>query len=138
MKLTTPFLTSSQRRPQILALDAEPSREEIASALRSLKQGKAPDPDGIPGELLRHGGDGVLDCLLKIIRQCWRNECVPKQWKDATIINIYKNKGDRAVCGNSRGISLLSAAGKVLSRILLSRIVEDTAEVFFAENTVQL
>ena len=47
---------------------------------------------------------------------------VPQQWKDAKIISIYKSKGDSAVCGNSRGISLLSVAGKVLAKILLSRL----------------
>ena len=41
---------------------------------------------------------------------------------------IYKRKGDKSDCGNWRGISLLSTAGKVLSRILLNRPVESIAE----------
>ncbi len=41
---------------------------------------------------------------------------------------IYKQKGDRAVCGNSRGISLFSIAGKVLAKIMLSRLVEHISE----------
>jgi len=32
---------------------------------------------------------------------------------------IYKKKGDSAICGNSRGISLLSVAGKLLARVML-------------------
>ena len=42
---------------------------------------------------------------------------------------IYKKKGDRAVCGNSRGISLFSFAGKLLARVMLIcllRYVVDT------------
>ena len=35
---------------------------------------------------------------------------------------IYK-KGDRVVCGNSRGISLLSVAGKLLARVMLIRLL---------------
>ena len=42
--------------------------------------------------------------------------------KDAKLISIYKKKGDRAICGNSRGIALLSVAGKVLAKVMLIRI----------------
>ena len=47
---------------------------------------------------------------------------------DATIIKLYKNKGDRSVwtdCNNYlvyRGISLMSIAGKVVARVLLIRL----------------
>ena len=46
------------------------------------------------------------------------------QWKDASIITIYK-KGDRTDCGNYRGISLLSIAGKIFARILLNRLTPE-------------
>ena len=46
---------------------------------------------------------------------------MPQAWKDASIITIYK-KGDRTDCGNYRGISLLSTAGKIFARILLNRL----------------
>ena len=46
---------------------------------------------------------------------------VPQAWKDANIVTIYK-KGDRTECGNYRGISLLSAVGKIFARILLNRL----------------
>ena len=53
---------------------------------------------------------------------------MPQEWKDATIITIYKNKGDKAECGNSRRISLLSVAGKVMAKILLKRLIKYVAE----------
>ncbi|KAK2142355.1 hypothetical protein NP493_4917g00000 [Ridgeia piscesae] len=46
---------------------------------------------------------------------------VPQPWKDASIVTIYK-KGDRTNCGNYRGISLLSIAGKIFARIVLNRL----------------
>ncbi len=42
--------------------------------------------------------------------------------RDANIITIFKNKGDRGDCHNYRGISLLSVTGKVLARIVLLRL----------------
>ncbi len=41
--------------------------------------------------------------------------------RDANIITLYKNKGDRSDCNNYRGISLLSTVGKVFTRVVLYR-----------------
>ena len=38
--------------------------------------------------------------------------------RDANIITLYKNKGDRSDCNNYRGIPLLSIVGKVIARVL--------------------
>ena len=51
----------------------------------------------------------------------WEVVSVQQAWKDASIVPIYK-KGDRTDCGNYRGISLLSIAGKIFARILLNRL----------------
>ena len=48
---------------------------------------------------------------------------VPQDFKDASIIHLYKNKGARNICDNHRGISLLSVAGKILARVVLNRII---------------
>ena len=50
-----------------------------------------------------------------------KNEEVPQDWKDASIVPLFK-KGSRVDCGNYRGISLLSIASKILARILLNRL----------------
>lgn len=41
---------------------------------------------------------------------------------DANIVTLYKNKGDRSDCNNYRGISLLSAVGKLFARVVLKRL----------------
>lgn len=58
---------------------------------------------------------------------------VPQDLKDAIIGTIYKRKEDRAECGNHRGISLLSVAGKILAKILQFRL-QPLAEVILPES----
>ena len=58
---------------------------------------------------------------------------MPDDWKSSLIISVYKNKGDRSICDNSRGISLLSVAGKVLAKVMLHRLVEKVAEQILHE-----
>jgi hypothetical protein len=53
---------------------------------------------------------------------------LPQQWKESVIVPIYK-KGDKTDCSNYRGISLLSAAYKILSNILLVRLTPHVSEI---------
>ena len=39
---------------------------------------------------------------------------VPMDWRGACIVPLYKGKGDKYECSNSRGISLLSVVGKLV------------------------
>ncbi|BHF60444.1 hypothetical protein SprV_0100340900 [Sparganum proliferum] len=52
----------------------------------------------------------------------WRQGEVPQDFKDATIIHLYQRKGNRQLCDNHRGSSLLNIAGKIFARILLNRL----------------
>ena len=54
----------------------------------------------------------------------WRKEAIPQEFKDASIIHLFKRKGNPLLCDNRRGISLLLIAGKVLARVLLNRLNE--------------
>ncbi|VDL91093.1 unnamed protein product [Schistocephalus solidus] len=51
----------------------------------------------------------------------WRQGQVPQDFKDVTIVHLYKRKGNRQLCDNYRGISLLNIAGKTFARILFNR-----------------
>ena len=50
----------------------------------------------------------------------WREEAIPQEFKDASIIHLIKWKGNPQLCDNHHGISLLSIAGKVIARVLLT------------------
>lgn len=98
------------------------------------KEGKAAGPDGVPDDVFRSNGESVVWCMCTFIAEVWATGLVPQQWKDANIVSIYKNKGDRAICDNSRGISLLSAGGKVILKIILIRLLECIVEMVLPES----
>ena len=50
--------------------------------------------------------------------------------RDANIVTLYKNKGDRSDCNNYRGISLLSIVGKVFARVILKRLQNLASRVY--------
>jgi len=74
----------------------------------------ATGPSGIPVEILKEGGPKLIHHLLIKV---WEREELPTELRDAQIVPIFK-KGDKAECGNYRGISLLSTTDKVLARVL--------------------
>nr|VZI44597.1 unnamed protein product [Spirometra erinaceieuropaei] len=76
----------------------------------------------MPAEVYKHGGPLLMDHLTALFQEMWRQGEVPQDFKDATIVHLYKRKGNRQVCDNHRGISLLSIAGKIFARILLNRL----------------
>ena len=47
-----------------------------------------------------------------------------REWSMTILIKLYKNKGDRKICDNYRGIALLNITSKIFSRIILNRIQE--------------
>ncbi|KAK3514359.1 hypothetical protein QTP70_015886 [Hemibagrus guttatus] len=51
----------------------------------------------------------------------WRSGTVPLDWATGVVVPLFK-KGDRRVCSNYRGITLLSLPGKVYSRVLERRV----------------
>jgi len=109
--------------PIISELDTIPFIEEISAATNNLKNNKALGRDGIPAEILKYGGNLLLQRLHSFISNAWASNILPTQWKDVNIIMIYKNKGDRAICGNSHGISLICVTGKLPVRVMLIRLL---------------
>ena len=64
----------------------------------------------------------------KIITSIWKKEKLLEEWKESIIAPIHK-KGDKTDCNNYRGISLLPTTYKMLSNILLSRLIPYAKEI---------
>ena len=110
--------------PICQSLDETPSPDEIRKAIHQLSSGKAPGADSIPDEVYKEGGEALTLKLLDLFQLVWNKELVPQELKDASIIHVYKRKGNHQSCDNHRGISLLSIAGKILARVLLNRLMD--------------
>ena len=115
------------RLPQVefnLLLDEFPTVSETVKAIKFLSSGKAPESDAIPAEIFKAGGTPVAKKMTELFHIMWRKEAIPQEFKDASIIHLFKWKGNPQLCDNHRGISLLSITGNVLARVLLNRLNE--------------
>lgn len=114
-------ITNLEQFPTQHWMDRCPDSDEVYRAVLMLQDGKSPGSDGIHPEIIKRGGQKLLRTLCSIIQNAWTTATVPQDWKDAQLVTIFK-KGDRRLCGNYRGISLLSIPGKVFARVLLNRL----------------
>ena len=91
--------------------------EEVDKAVTQIKNGNA--PVHIPVELMKTGNVNMRPATFDLIVQnC--GETIPQEQIHGILMPLYKSKGERSVCDNHRGITLLESVGKVLARILLN------------------
>jgi sorting nexin-29 len=105
-----------------------PSAAEFEVAIRELKTYKSSSSDQIPAELIQAGGGVLHSEIHKLIMLIWNKEELPYQWKESIAVSIHK-KGDKIDCSNYRGMSLLTTSCKILSNILLSRLIPYADEI---------
>ena len=73
------------------------SKEEIEKGLRVLAKNKPASLEFIPAELLKWGGDAMVDERTKIANLVWHNIKVPEEWKCKAIVKLPK-KGNLCDC----------------------------------------
>lgn len=101
--------------------ESPPTALEVKSAIKQLKNNKAPGADNIAAEMLKADIEVMTELLHPIVREVWEGEEIPEDFTDALIIKLAK-KGDLTVCSNWRGITLLNAINKILSIIVHDRL----------------
>jgi len=100
----------------------------VELAIDKLKSHKSPGIDQIPAELINAGGGTICFEVHYLITSIWKKEELPEEWKELIIEPIHKN-GDKTDCNNYRGMSLLPTTYKILSNILLSRLLPYAKEI---------
>jgi hypothetical protein len=106
----------------------EPSLVEVEIAIGKLKSYKSPGTDHIPAELIKARSETLYSEIHRLICCIWNKEELPQQWKESIIVPFHK-KGNKTECNIYRGISLLSAAYKTLSNIILARLTPYVNEI---------
>ena len=100
----------------------EISKEEVRKAMKKMKSGKAGGPSGVVADMLKAGGDTVVDCFTDLCNGIVKEGRIPNDWTKSTIITLYKGKGDALECGSYRGIKLLEHGLKVFERVWDNRL----------------
>ena len=107
--------------------DTPPITEsEVGVALRKMKRGKGVGPDLIPVEAWLALGEEGRRLLTVFLNKIMMEENIPDEWRESTLIPIFKEKGDVQNCKNYRGIKLTSHTLKVYERVLDKRLREET------------
>ena len=99
-----------------------PTIEETETALKKLKNNKAPGTDNILAELLKFGSDRLEQWLKHKFSSMGIDEEIPKEWLQGIICPLHK-KGDQLECTHYRGMTLLNVTYKVFSNILYTRLL---------------
>ena len=86
-----------------------------------LKNGKAAGKNEITEEMIKGGGDRVVDWIWKLCNMTFESGGVLEDWRSAVNVPLYKGKGERTERKNYRGINLLSVVGKIYTGILVGR-----------------
>ena len=98
-------------------------RAEVDVRVGKLKNGKAADKDEITQEMIKDGGDRMVDWIWKLCNMAFDGVVMPEDWSSAVIVSLYKVKGERTECKNYRSISLLSVVGKIYAGLARPRVV---------------
>jgi hypothetical protein len=64
-------------------------------------------PDGVPGEILKLGGEAMTPYLDRLLEKSLNNAAIPRDWKIATVVPISQG-GYRLAFSKYRTLSLTS------------------------------
>ena len=80
----------------------------------------------------------VLEWLVRLLNISFDMGVVLMDWHGECIVPLYKGKGDKCECSNSRGISLSSGVGKLYGRVPIKRVIAGTECAILGRSNVGL
>ena len=99
------------------------TQQEISKSIKQFKNNKSPGPDKLLNEFFIHGEHLLLPYIETIFNVILNNGYFPSEWAVGEIVPLHK-KGSLINVDNYRGITLLSAFGKLFTRVLNNRLTE--------------
>ncbi len=98
-------------------------RKGVEKLLKNLNASKAAGPDCVPSRVLKELASEISPYFTDIFNQSLLTGIVPKAWKEANIVPIFK-KGDKLKASNYRPVSLTCIASKILEHIVVSSVMK--------------
>ena len=92
--------------------------EMITKAISKMASGKAAGPSGIAAEMLKPVGEAGAVEVRDLIEDIISEGCIPTDWQESFIVNLYKGKGDALNRGNYRGLKLIEQVMKMLECVV--------------------
>ena len=94
--------------------------KEVDDIIRNVDGRKATGPDGVSGWILKECRHQLSDKLHNIISSSLNEGKIPKDWKRANIVPIFKG-GDPQKPLNYRPVSLTSVVAKICERVIKNK-----------------
>ena len=89
------YFNSLLNRPQrqvLEDLELPPSLHEVTKTIRQTSSGKSPSADGIPAEIYKYSRERMKRKLTHLYKHIWEQGSVPHEFKDASIVHLYKRR----------------------------------------------
>ena len=81
--------------------------EMITKAITKMASGKTAGPSGIVAEMLKPVGEAGAEEVRDLVENIILEGCIPTDWQESFIVNLYKGKEDALNRGNYRGLQLI-------------------------------
>ncbi|CAH2296163.1 Hypothetical predicted protein, partial [Pelobates cultripes] len=114
-------------------LDEPISMGELALAIKSMKPGRSPGPDGLPLKYYKSYAETLYPPLLAMFNAIREGHELPTQALMTHITIIPKEGKDREHCGSFRPISLINNDIKLLAKVLATRLQEHVPSLVHAD-----
>lgn len=98
------------------------NNEELEKAVKSMRNKRAPGPDGIPSEVLKAVFRLSPHLMLDMYNACLKAGVFSARWKVSRLVLISKGKGDPEMPSSYRPLCMLDTAGKVFEKLIRSRL----------------
>ena len=99
------------------------TEEDILKLLKEININKSQGPDLLHPRLLFEARELIAKPLFIIFRNSIDTGILPREWKEANISPIYKNKGNKHKTTNYRPVSLTSVVCKLLEKLIRKDII---------------
>ncbi|KAK9728078.1 Reverse transcriptase (RNA-dependent DNA polymerase) [Popillia japonica] len=118
------FPTITGRRNERCLNTIEITEAKVDKIIAGLKTNPSPGPDGVHPVFLKNT-KSLIGPLTKIMEFSMEESKLPQQWKESTVIPVYK-KGDKFDPKNYKQISLTSIPCKILANmeIISEQLIE--------------